>query len=151
MLDAVTALNAANVPAVGEADRAKIERLVDTSWLSLGAVSGEGTLLGFCVVFEPGATYESVNYRWFHDRYDDFVYLDRVAVDEAARGHGIGRALYDEVARRAADRSWFTLEVNLEPRNDESLAFHQRLGFTEVGQQTTDYGFRVSLQARPLP
>ena len=56
---------------------------------------------------------------------------------------------YDEVERRA-DAAWFTLEVNLRPRNDGSLAFHDRLGFVEVGQQETDYGTLVSLMAKPL-
>jgi predicted GNAT superfamily acetyltransferase len=44
----------------------------------------------------------------------------------------------------------FALEVNLEPRNDQSLAFHAALGFVEVGQQMTDYGTRVSLMTKPL-
>jgi uncharacterized protein len=148
----VLALNEANVPAVGSLEPAKLARLVDMSFCSLVAheTDTSSPVLGFCIVLLPGADYGSVNYRWFSERYDDFVYLDRVAVAEQARGLGIGRLLYDEVDRRGAGRSWFTLEVNLEPRNDVSLAFHERLGFTEVGQQTTDYGFVVSMQARPL-
>ena len=40
--------------------------------------------------------------------------------------------------------------MNLRPRNDTSLAFHESLGFVEVGQRETDYGSLVSLQAKPL-
>jgi predicted GNAT superfamily acetyltransferase len=110
-----------------------------------------GNVVGFCIVLPPGTEYTSVNYRWFCERYDSFVYLDRVAVDEAARGAGIGAALYAEVERRAAGTAeLFTLEVNLRPRNDGSLRFHDRLGFVEVGQQETDYGILVSMLAKPL-
>ncbi len=86
---------------------------------------------------------------WFGERYEDFVYLDRVAVDAASQGRGVGAALYAEVERQA-DATWFTLEVNLRPRNDGSLRFHDRLGFVEVGQQETNYGALVSLMAKRL-
>jgi predicted GNAT superfamily acetyltransferase len=148
-LPAVHALNTANVPAVGEATFDHLARLVEMAHHALVA-DVAGRVAGFCVVLAPGADYGSVNYRWFSERYDDFVYLDRVAVDHAMRGRRIGTALYAEVERRCADRAWFTLEVNLRPRNDASLAFHERLGFVEVGQQETPYGCLVSLQAKPL-
>jgi predicted GNAT superfamily acetyltransferase len=42
-------------------------------------------------------------------------------------------------------------EVNVRPRNDASLAFHEAIGFREVGQQDTDGGAkRVSLLALDL-
>ena len=148
-LAVVEAINNANVPAVGEADAAKLARLLEQSVVALAATIDDD-LVGFCLVLGPGADYGSVNYRWFAERYDDFVYLDRVAVDESARNRGVGAALYAEVERRAS-APWFLLEVNLRPRNDGSLRFHHRLGFAEVGQQETDYGVLVSLLAKPLP
>ena len=148
-LAVVEAINNASVPAVGEADDAKLARLLEQSVVALAATIDDD-LVGFCIVLGPGADYGSVNYRWFAERYDDFVYLDRVAVDESARNRGVGAALYAEVERRAS-APWFLLEVNLRPRNDGSLRFHHRLGFAEVGQQETDYGVLVSLLAKPLP
>lgn len=149
-LSAATRINNDNVPAVGEADETKMAHLLAESSIALAAIdSGGETLLGFCIVMEPGADYASVNYRWFSERYDDFIYLDRVAVDESARGVGIGAALYREVEART-DRGLFTLEVNLRPRNDGSLRFHAREGFAEVGQLETDYGVLVSLLAKEL-
>ncbi len=144
----VTAINAANVPAVGEASESRIAELLGMSTIALGAVAGAG-LVGFCLVLGPGAAYSSVNYRWFSERYDDFAYLDRVAIAEAYRNRGIGTAIYAELDRRVT-APWLTLEVNLRPRNDGSLRFHERLGFTEVGQQETDYGVRVSLMRREM-
>ena len=78
--------------------------------IALAAEVG-GELAGFCLVLAPGADYGSVNYGWFAARYDDFAYLDRVAVDERHRDRGIGTALYAEVERRTTAR-WFLLEVN---------------------------------------
>lgn len=144
-----TAINNANTPAVGAIDAAALTHLLDESVIALGAVAGDGTLVGFCIVLGPGADYGSVNYRWFAERYADFVYLDRVAVEERARNAGVGTALYAEVERRAT-APWWLLEVNLRPRNDGSLRFHHRLGFTEVGQQETNYGILVSMLAKAL-
>lgn len=146
---AATTINNANTPAVSEIDDAAMRHLLDQSAIALAADSAAGELVGFCIVLGPGADYGSVNYGWFAARYDDFVYLDRVAIDERARNGGIGAAMYAEVERRA-DAAWFLLEVNLRPRNDGSLRFHHRLGFTEVGQQETSYGTVVSLLAKPL-
>jgi predicted GNAT superfamily acetyltransferase len=41
------------------------------------------------------------------------------------------------------------LEVNLDPPNEPSLAFHRRRGFVEVGQDTAT-GHRVSLMTKEL-
>ncbi len=106
-------------------------------------------MAAFCQVLPPRAGYQSMNYQWFSERYDDFIYLDRVAVAADHRGRGIGSRLYEEVERRTR-AIWFTLEVNLRPRNDGSLRFHARKGFVEVGQQETDYGALVSLMAKRL-
>lgn len=148
-------INNAAVPAVGELDRAGLDRLVAQSIQALAAVDTDsGALAGFCLVLGPGAEYASVNYRWFAERYERYVYLDRIAIDPAWHGRGLGRELYDHVQAAAVetgDADWFCLEVNLRPRNDPSLAFHERLGFTEVGQQETPYGALVSLQTRPVP
>jgi uncharacterized protein len=148
-LDRILAINEAEVPAVGELGRAKLEHLIGQSVQALVACDDAGTIIGFCLVLAPGADYGSVNYRWFAERYDDFVYLDRVAVAPEFQRRGAGSALYRAV-EDAADAAWFTLEVNLRPRNDTSLAFHARMGFVEVGQQETDYGALVSMMAKPL-
>lgn len=100
-------------------------------------------MVSFCQVLAPGERYASMNYRWFSGRYDDFVYLDRVAVAPAHRDRGVGSRLYEEVERRTR-ATWFTLEVKLRPRNDGSLRFHARRGFVGVGQQETDYGAMLS-------
>lgn len=152
-LAAVHAINAAEVPAVGAATPDELAHIASQSAIALVAET-DGAVAGFCLVLAAGADYRSVNYRWFSERYDRFAYLDRVAIAPAHQRHGIGRALYREVERLAAERcpqaEWLALEVNLRPRNDTSLTFHQILGFAEVGQQETDHGTLVSLMVKPL-
>jgi uncharacterized protein len=149
----VHAINQAEVPAVGDETAVALAHIAAESIIAL-VVEVDQTVAGFCLVLAPGADYDSMNYLWFSERFDDFVYLDRVAIAPAFQRRGIGRALYAEVERLAADRRpsarEFTLEVNLRPRNDQSLAFHAQLGFVEVGQRETDYGALVSLMTKPI-
>lgn len=154
-LPAIHAINEAAYPAVGTETLEDLGAIADESIIALVAEDGEaGPVAGFCLVLAPGADYDSMNYLWFVERYDDFVYLDRVAISPDFQRRGLGRTMYAEVERLAAERRpgarHFTLEVNLRPRNDQSLAFHAGLGFVEVGQQETDYGTLVSLMAKPI-
>ena len=103
------------------------------------------------LALRPGLDYWSLNYRWFADRGDDFLYLDRIVVANRARGIGIGRAMYDDVDRFAARAAWrrIALEVNLLPPNPGSLAFHERLGFRRVGVREDEGGEKaVALMER---
>ena len=152
-LETIHHINQGAVPAVGTETLEALGEIADQSTIALVAEVDE-VIAGFCLVLAPGADYASMNYRWFTERYTDFVYLDRIAVTPTHHGRGIGRAMYAEVERLAAERrpsaTQFTLEVNLRPRNEPSLGFHARLGFCEVGQLETDYGALVSLMAKPL-
>jgi predicted GNAT superfamily acetyltransferase len=149
-LDAVHALNAAEVPKVGDVDVARLAALLDWADLALLAEDAQG-LLGFVLAMAPGVAYDSANYRWFEARGTAHLYVDRVAVDVRGRRRGVGTRLYDAVEARARQtgRAEVTCEVNLEPRNEVSLAFHARRGFAEVG--TLDHGdHRVAMLARTL-
>ena len=150
-LDAALALNNANVPELNELDRAEIERLLGMAEAALTA-EVDGAFAGFCIVFPPGVDYGSLNYGWFSRTYDDFAYLDRIAVDPAFRRYGIGRGFYAELVSRLTGRfALLACEVNVRPYNEASLKFHHSIGFREVGQQDTDGGKKtVSLLALPL-
>jgi predicted GNAT superfamily acetyltransferase len=152
-LPRILEINEANVPEVGSVDAARLEFILGESPIALAAERGDD-VVGFCLVLGSTSAYDSVNYRWFTERYDRFMYLDRVAFDATARGQGLGTALYAEVERRMQehrDVDHLALEVNADPPNEGSLRFHARLGFVEVGQQDTPYGIRVSMQMRPAP
>jgi predicted GNAT superfamily acetyltransferase len=151
-LEQALALNNANVPSVNELDLAELTRLVGLSTVSLTA-EVDGAFAGFCVVLPPGVDYASLNYAWFSRTFDDFAYLDRIAVDAAFRRYGLGRAFYAELVERLSGRfPRLCCEVNVRPRNDASLVFHESIGFREIGQQDTDGGAKtVSLLELPLP
>ncbi len=147
-LERVLEINAANVPEVGPVDMVQLRYLVAESAFSL-VVDNDGDVTGFCVVLGQESSYDSVNYRWFMERYDDVLYLDRVAFDASAQGRGLGSALYADIDRRlAALGVGLTLEVNVDPPNEPSLAFHRKHGYVEVGRQMSK-GIEVSLMHKP--
>ncbi|UDY37813.1 GNAT family N-acetyltransferase [Dermatobacter hominis] len=161
-VDAVLALNEHWVPHVGAVSRDRMVSLVEQADLALVVErpTGAGVALdGFVVVMAPGAAYDSPNYRWFEERLASgtapgpFRYVDRIAVSPDAQGAGVGRLLYDAALERSAEvgAAELTCEVNLEPPNPDSLAFHARMGFVEVGRQW-NYGGTVQVQflARPV-
>lgn len=150
-LTAVLALNNDNVPALSGLVADEVTRLVSISDAALVA-EVDGVFAGFCWVLGPGQPYTSLNYRWFSERYDEFVYLDRIAVAPEFRRHGVGRRFYAELAEQfRATRPVLLCEVNVRPRNEISLGFHHGIGFREVGQQDTDGGSKtVSMLAWSL-
>lgn len=150
-LDEVLALNQAWVPRVGPVDRDGLSGLVAESSLALVARLADDALAGFVIVIPPGADYRSPNYRFFAERSDEFRYVDRIAVAPSAQGLGVGRRLYDAVVEhaRAGGARRVTCEVNLQPPNPESQAFHARLGFVEVGRQWV-YDDRYQVQLLEL-
>ena len=106
---------------------------------------------GFLVCFAPGTPYDSPNYRWVDERFSDFLYIDRVAVSPVFRRLGIARALYvDAAATAGKGYRRLACEVNIRPRNPESLELHERLGFKAVGTQ--DHGYvAVQYMVKRLP
>ena len=78
------------------------------------------------------------NHAWFLARKDRFVYVDRVVVAPSSQRRGVARKLYDALEARAlaAGIERLCCEVNLIPPNSISLAFHERAGFTPVGEAT---------------
>src|SRR5262245_2554568 len=112
----------------------------------------DGKPCGFLILIRPGSAYPSDNYAWFEAKFDRHLYVDRIAVSEAARGAGVGRALYEEALRMAADlgEQRITAEVNEQPPNPESMAFHTRLGFRFLHSLPSRHGKIVAMLERPL-
>lgn len=141
-LDEVLELNERSVPHVGSVDRTRLVSIVEERRLARVARGDDGALLGFVIALREGASYDSLNYRAFVERYERFLYVDRIAVSPSAHRSGVGRALYAEVfdVARSDDARRVTCEVNVVPPNPVSMAFHASLGFTEVGRQVNPGG-----------
>jgi len=147
-LEMVWAINQENVPAVGEETLEDLAKVHEQCTIALVA-EVSGNIAGFCMVLLPDADYGSPNFKFFCDRLEDFIYLDRVAVTSDFQGKGIGSALYSEV-EKLSDATWFALEVNTKPRNEGSLRFHAREGFVQMEELETRPGKMVSLMVKKL-
>ncbi|RUZ54753.1 GNAT family N-acetyltransferase, partial [Mesorhizobium sp. M7A.F.Ca.US.007.01.1.1] len=121
------------------------EHAAELSWLEAERLSfllGEafytkriGDLEAFIMTFDQDARYDSPNFLWFRQRYERFVYVDRVVVAAHARGRGHARRLYQDLFGHVerAGHTLVTCEVNTAPPNPASDAFHAALGFVEAG------------------
>ena len=108
----------------------------------------------FLLAFDQNAAYDSPNFLWFRDRLARFVYVDRITVSPAQRGRGLARVLYDGLFRAALAQGHerIVCEVNSDPPNPGSDAFHTALGFHEVGRaELADRGKSVRYLERALP
>ena len=144
----VLTLNERNVSELAPMDEARLHELRDLAD-RFDVLDVDGALAGFVITFAPGTTYDSENYRWFTERHERFYYLDRIVLHEDVRRRGLGGFVYDELERTAKEHGRLTLEVNLVPRNEPSLAFHERRGYVEVGQ-LGDATHLVSLMEKAL-
>lgn len=139
-LEAVLTLNQSEVPHVGSVDLSRMH------WFARYAsyfkvAESNGALAAFLIGLRPGIDYDSPNYRWFCERYEDFAYVDRVAVAEFARRAGLASRLYADFAAAQPDVvPCMTCEVNVRPPNVSSMRFHERLGFTRVGTLESENG-----------
>jgi predicted GNAT superfamily acetyltransferase len=135
----VLALNEKNVVKLAAMDEARLHELHGLAD-RFDVVDLDGEFAGFVITFAPGTAYDSENYRWFTDRHgsDGFYYLDRIVLDDRFRRRGLGTFVYDEIEKVATPYGRLSLEVNLVPRNDASLAFHADRGYVEVGRVGDD-------------
>ncbi len=140
----VLGLNDASVQYLSPLDGKRLAQLAGECCQFRMATRG-GEVLGFLMAFADGADYDSVNYRWFTTRYRRFVYIDRVVVRADCRGLGLARRFYQELEAWAVhqDMAWLTCEVDVEPPNVASLAFHDKTGFVAVGRQAIGDGSKA--------
>jgi predicted GNAT superfamily acetyltransferase len=151
-LDRLVDLNNAAVPKVDTVTAESLLHRVRNARLARVACDGD-EVLGMVLCFLPGADYGSLNYGWFCENYDDFLYIDRIFVAEQARGQGIGEAFYRDIEVLSPSITIrLACEVNELPPNPGSLRFHKRIGFSEAGKRDYDGGAkRVVFLTKELP
>jgi predicted GNAT superfamily acetyltransferase len=107
----------------------------------------------YLIAFDQDADYHSPNFLWFRDRLSRFIYVDRIAVSEQHRSRGLARLLYEEIFTYGAESGHEVIvcEVNSDPPNPASDAFHRAMAFTEMGDaQLEDRGKTVRYLRRAL-
>lgn len=148
-LTALHAINIAGEPGVGAVTKDELASIIATGMCQVA--TREDVALGFILLHAPNADYESANYKWFCERYESFVYVDRIAIAENSRNQGIGRALYEYAFKLYTNKALLIgCEVNTMPPNPASLRFHTRLGFSKVGTHTFSPDYAVSYLAKRL-
>ena len=137
---ALLALNNAHARETSLLDAAELDRMLAAARIAVVVEAGAAFLL----VFDQHSDYHATNFLWFRERFDRFLYIDRVIVAESHRRLGLGRLLYEDLFARAAalGHSRIACEVNSRPPNPVSDAFHASLGFTEVGTGVLNGGDR---------
>ena len=131
-------INEQGLPGTGKVTQDEMVDLLSLSELAIG-IDIHNDLAGFVLCLLPKTRYGSLNYKWFNERYDEFLYVDRIAVADDARDNGIGSTLYDQVIAHAEHLTCpVTAEVSLRPPNPGSVRFHARHGFDEIGVFETD-------------
>lgn len=150
-LDTVLALNNAAGRNILALDAAKVRYFHDNAAYFRVAVIG-GHIAGFLIGLNEDSGHDSPNFRWFRERLDRFLYIDRIVIAKAHRGAGLGRIFYADVQSFAEVRTpRIACEVFLEPGNDIALLFHGTFGFHEAGQQVMSGAERrVSLLVKDM-
>lgn len=146
---AVLDLNSADVKLLSPMDADDLARARETA-TAVRVAEVDGQVVGFIVLYGPDADYRSINFRWHRDLFTDFLYLDRIVVDESRRRQGIASALYDEAERLATPHGRLCAEVNYQPPNEASLAFHAARDYSELGTLTQTSGTVCVMLAKEL-
>jgi predicted GNAT superfamily acetyltransferase len=138
----ILSLNNEHAKETSALDHASLTALLDMAFYARGVDWGA---TAFLIALDHNGSYENPNFAWFKASGKSFVYIDRIIVSSGARGLGIGRLLYDDLFAMAKQAGQYRVvcEVNIEPPNHVSEAFHLAMGFDGIGQATIHNGAKT--------
>jgi predicted GNAT superfamily acetyltransferase len=149
----VLKINEENVDVLIPTDREELEYLAEKAVLFHFIYVDENPA-GFIIALREGLKdYDFKSYRWFEERYSKFLYIDRVVVDKKCWKKGLGRKLYQYAFDYAKgnDIEIVGAAITTVPYNEESMAFHAKMEFHEIGEQLIRGGtVRISQQVKEL-
>jgi predicted GNAT superfamily acetyltransferase len=149
----VLRINSDGQPGVAQLDDSELRRLCSLPNHHLVAEDIDSLLVGYILAFDREAAYDGEEFLRFRLMTPKpYVYVDQIAVAKESKGLGVGKALYgalEAIARREGAHA-LCCEVNTVPRNPESMAFHEALGFRRVGSMATSDGREVELLLREI-
>jgi predicted GNAT superfamily acetyltransferase len=150
---ALLRLNAENRPAVAAVEARDLPELLAGEGQHLIAVDARGGVLGYLIAFPRASTFDDTEIAELRRLIaEPFYYICQVVLAREQRGRGIGRAFYTALEDEARRRSTGILccDVNLDPPNPESLAFHHRLGFRQIATGVASNGFAIAYLMKSL-
>jgi len=132
-------INQDNVPAVGSLESIdKMKELLSISSYHSVLLLNKN-VIGFSICFREGTSYLSENYKYFTQGLKNFLYIDRIAIDQNYRREGLGKSMYKDIFSSASHENLrVTAEVNTKPKNQISLDFHNNMGFEQIGERQFD-------------
>ena len=131
-------INQENIPELGDVPELEDFKLRVNWSENIFVYTHEDIIKAFVLCMREGQDYNSPNYQYISSRFQNFLYVDRIAVQEELRGKGIGEKIYSTVIDKGKENNLDILcEVNTRPLNEPSIAFHQKMGFEEIG--TNDF------------
>tara|TARA_A100001015_G_scaffold301872_1_gene389343 strand:- start:12 stop:512 length:501 start_codon:yes stop_codon:yes gene_type:complete len=136
--DYILSLNQKTIPEVSSTDLMGMSYfLKNASYFKI--ICNNNHPVGFCIGLMPGEEYASENYIWINKRYNSFIYVDRIIIDKQRRNKGLGSYFYNHLAETFFGKvENIICEVNIKPYNEQSINFHKKYGFIEIGQQETE-------------
>ena len=102
-----------------EAELAQILQNDDTPVFVCADDQGRVLGHGFCILQRFGGQLMTEH---------DTLYVDDICVDEAARGTGVGRAIYDYIVDYARSLGCYNVTLNVWTCNPGAKAFYEKLG-----------------------
>ena len=146
-------INAESQPGVAHLDRTELERLVRLQNEHVVMEGPKGRLVGYLLAFPSDTPYDGEEFLLLtKTSLSPFIYIDQVAVGAAERRTGAASSLY-QATEAAAERRGIrelSCEVNLNPPNPGSLAFHRSKGFNQTSVMETQDGRTVAVMSKLL-
>ncbi len=148
-------LNEKNIPNVGSTTLEELTNSIKNSDYNECIVIDD-KVVGFVVCFQDNKQTKSYmnavkhkNFKEISSRVNNFLYIDRIAIDDQYRNIKLGSNLYENILIFANHNSlqYLTAEINLLPSvNKASFKFHESFGFQEFGRVKYSEDYEVSLQ-----
>lgn len=146
-IDTILQLNKASVKVLSPLDKSQLLELIKMAAICI-VIEEDRQIAGFLLCLTRGENYSSINYKWFEDQFDSFLYVDRVVVSKNFRGIGVASIFYRYVLDWAAKKKYprIVAEIDVMPPNQASLLFHKKFGFKELELLEHSENKVVSLQ-----
>ena len=149
-LNDIYIINQANVPNLGTLTFEQLLLLKElSSYFKVAIVEGE--IAGFVIALKENKAYNSENYKYFTQNYQEFIYIDRIAILKKFQKQSIGKLLYKDIEQKFKNNSKFMLaEVNTNPKNEQSIKFHQKCGFKIIFEKEYNKEYSVAFFAKKI-
>jgi len=150
-IEDVLKLNNESIPAVNKLQKGDLENILSMSKKSW-VIEVDEHIVAALITLESGEQYQSDNYIWLETQFKNFCYVDRIMVDVHAKRNGYGKQLYLnlETYAKEMDMEVLLCEVNVEPPNPQSLAFHTDLGWEPFHDREHGPGKKVRYFKKPI-